>query len=175
MKALTNKRIHAVVPLITLLICSILYLSVSSQATGNIVVNEVAFKMTGSGDWIELYNPTLSNMSLGGMSLSDDMAELDKYEFPNNLIIPTGGYVTIYAKNAEPDSGSYQTDFNISLGETIYLIDRDGSTIIDKLPVISSDEVTDNKTIGRFPDGSNNIYLMGSATPGQSNTKDTEL
>ena len=39
-------------------------------------------------DWIELYNPTASNISLNGWGLSDDLEDLYKWQIPNVVLEP---------------------------------------------------------------------------------------
>ena len=41
-----------------------------------------------SSDWIELYNPTDARVSLGGWYLTDDAANLTKWQFPNVRVEP---------------------------------------------------------------------------------------
>src|SRR5215210_3169624 len=42
-------------------------------------------------DWIELHNPTASDVNLDGYYLTDDAALLTKWRFPS-VTIPSGGY-----------------------------------------------------------------------------------
>ena len=46
-------------------------------------------------DWIELYNPGTTAVSLSGWGLSDSKLEQAKWAFPD-VSIPAGGYLVVY-------------------------------------------------------------------------------
>lgn len=60
-------------------------------ATQSLVINEFMANATTGGDWIELYNPTASAVSLVGWYLSDDVSKLAKWAIPAGSIA-AGGY-----------------------------------------------------------------------------------
>ena len=43
-------------------------------------------------DWIELYNPSLSDTDLTGWALTDDIADITKWKFPGGTILAAGEY-----------------------------------------------------------------------------------
>jgi len=49
-------------------------------------------------DWIEIHNPTDDAVNLGGWYLTDDAAELAKWQFPDTLLQP-GGYLVVFASD----------------------------------------------------------------------------
>ena len=77
-------------------------------------------------DWVELYNPNSSELSLDGYYLSDDAETLTKNPLSGQSI-PAHGYIVIYCSglNITDDRGFVHTGFKLSSadGETIYLSD----------------------------------------------------
>lgn len=66
---------------------------------GDIVINEVlAHQDAYPGDWIELHNTTASPINITGFFLSDDDANLTKYQIPSTTIA-ANGYVVFTESN----------------------------------------------------------------------------
>ena len=87
-------------------------------------------------DWIEIYN-TGGILNLEGYHLSDDPDTLDKWVFPSSnpgltTILP-GGHMRIWCDDDE-QQGEDHTNFKLSSeGETVFLVEPDGQTIIDSI------------------------------------------
>ena len=70
-------------------------------------------------DWIELYNPSLSDTDLTGWALTDDIADITKWKFPGGTILAAGEYRIIFATSrpleaANPDAAGYlHTNFKL--------------------------------------------------------------
>jgi hypothetical protein len=138
-----------------------------------LVINEIAFSKADNIDWIEIYNPTLNNISLEGAYLSDNAKNFTKFHISEAIVVPSHSYLVIYCKGYDGDlENSVITNFRISNGETLYLIDKDGSTILDSMTAVLSDEDLTEVSIGRFPDGTAEIFVMSDSTPGATNNKD---
>lgn len=76
-------------------------------------------------DTIELYNPTISIVDLGGWFLSDDPHEPKKYRIPSSSYIMPGGFITFNSTQF----GSGPTGFAFgSTGDSVYLFSGDAST-----------------------------------------------
>lgn len=106
-------------------------------------------------DWIELYNTTGFDISLGGLFLSDDVNQLDKWPI-SDLNIPGGGFVSFWADN-DLDQGSLHTNFKLSAGgEAIYLSNAIGM-VLDS--VVFGAQETDVST-GRYPNGTGPFMTM---------------
>lgn len=87
-----------------------------------IVVNEILANTTSSQqDSVELYNPTATNVNLGGWYLTDNAGTPKKYRLPADTIIPAGGFLVFNASqfNAGTD-GNTAFQFS-STGEEVYL------------------------------------------------------
>ena len=96
-----------------------------------------------------------------------------KFKIKEEIIAPSQGYVTIYARDYTGDTtNSTITNFRIANGETIYLVAQDGSSVIDYLTAIKTDDDKSEISIGRFPDGGDEIFIMSQSTPGKRNQKD---
>lgn len=113
-----------------------------------------------SPDWIELYNPSDSDINLLNYCLADNTDEALKWKFPS-IIIPANGFLLI-AANGENTTEPLSTNYKINKGgEEIILSDPTGNRIdYIRLPVLESDI-----TYGRI-DGS---WQYLKATPGTEN------
>lgn len=92
-------------------------------------------------DWVELYNPHDSEMSLDGYYLSDSMDELQKASLQGQTI-PARGYLLIYCSglNMTDEKGFLHTGFKLSAanGETVYLSNSDSLSYVT-VPVSEPD------------------------------------
>ena len=98
-----------------------------------------------NSDWIELYNPSSSEVNLAGLFLTDNQNNLRKWSFPEGAKIKPGAYLVIFASgkvknNPKDPESNFHTNFSIdSNGEYLALIGSDGLTIIQEFePVLSS-------------------------------------
>ena len=88
-------------------------------------------------DWIEIYNPTANPVQLDGWFLTDDRADLTKWQFPNptagaDVVLDPGDHLVVFASNKDRFDvpGELHTDFRLtSSGEYLGLIQPDGATI----------------------------------------------
>jgi hypothetical protein len=133
---------------------------------GNLVINEfmssnnsiVTDQNNEYDDWIELYNTTASNISTGGLYLSDDLNNLIKWPMPD-VVIPADDYLIIWADEDSQQSGLHANFKLSSSGEELSLSYLD-STIIDSItyPYQSIDV-----SYGRSPNGTGPfIYMISS-------------
>jgi len=116
-------------------------------------------------DWLELYNPSLEDVNLAGLYLTDDSNNLTKWQFPENIIISSGDFLLLWC-DEDQEQGELHTNFKLSVdGEFIALVAIDGTTIIDS---VTFGEQTTDISFGRFPDAENNWIFM-QPTPGAAN------
>ncbi len=137
------------------------------SAANSIYVNEFFKKK----DWIELYNTTAEDIDLAGMFLSDNENNPGKYVITGgndsvSTIIPAYGYKVIWCDNMEPTS-QLHARFKLSNedGQRVVLTGSD-MTWADTLIYCTHDGT---ETVGRFPDGSEKVYLMTRPTISTSN------
>lgn len=125
-------------------------------------------------DWIELHNPNPLPVDLSGCFLTDNPADLRKWQFPPGTQIAAHGYLLIWADEQSELNGGHQglhADFKLSLeGETIRLSSPDGS-LIDS--VLFGPQAADISQ-GRWPEsGGTQIASFGQPTPGSANGADS--
>jgi len=121
-------------------------------------------------DWIEIYNPNNKPIDIGGMYITDDLAELTVWQIPNtkpdSTTIAAGGFIVLLA-DKKPEAGILHVKLKLSgKGEQIGLIAPNGTTVIDSLTYTK--QIADT-SYGRFPDGSDNWQQFPNPTPGTSN------
>ena len=164
----------------TLLIVIICFISVLIQSKAQVVINEFMADNTTTivdqdgdfNDWIELYNSNNTPINLSNFSLSDQDNNPYKWKFPE-VIIPAQSFLIIFASGKNIlDVNELHTNFKISSnGESLFL-SNDLGQIIDQIEPI---ELTENKSYGRSPDGSDNLFPFVLSTPNNSNNLNNEL
>lgn len=118
-----------------------------------------------NGEWIELYNNMSETVDIAGWFIQLDN---DSWQIPVDALdteIASGGFMILYADEDDdfPHLGEELT-LN-SYGGIIVLYESDGTTQVDS---ISYDEQDDEKSLGRYPDGSD-IWKFTTPTPGAIN------
>jgi hypothetical protein len=121
-----------------------------------------------SNDWIELYNPTGSTITLNGSwYLSDSLDNLKKWAIPGGTSIPSHGWVSF----------DEVTGFHNPLSSGFGLDKTGERVLLSYLPGTSADRVVDylkfsgqanTVSLGRYPDGG--TYWFNLATPGTRGT-----
>ncbi|MDP2301106.1 MAG: CotH kinase family protein [Ignavibacteria bacterium] len=114
-------------------------------------------------DWIEIYNPNLSEINLKNYTITDNLSQPAKYRFIVDLLIPANGYIIIWAD----DRGvGRHTNYKLSAsGESIGLFDPSG-ILIDTLTFsLQQNDISE----GRFPDGATSRFQFYPSTPGSQN------
>ena len=123
-------------------------------------------------DYIELYNPMVTPYDLTGHSLTDNLDNPQKFNFPDGTEIPAAGYLLVHA-DSDTTSPGLHTGFGLdSEGDRVYLVDNSTSThaILDshawglQLPDMS---------IGQDP--STGHWTLNSPTPGAANQSSPTL
>ncbi|MFO7669615.1 MAG: lamin tail domain-containing protein [Bacteroidales bacterium] len=120
-------------------------------------------------DWIEIYNNNDFPVDIGGLYITDSLANPAVYRIPtchsDSTTIPAKGYMVLWADNQE-EQGVLHLDFKLSNdGEQIGLIQSDGKQIIDSL---SYGELPSGLVMGRFVDGGCDLRIV-TASPGACN------
>lgn len=134
-----------------------------AQTPGEIVINE--FVSAGTSDWVELYNPTSSQVDISGWILKDSI-DTHEYVFPADTYINANSYVTI--------------DFNYLNGDedTIRLFDNSNTPVlIDSVNYGNSEDAIVSApqtgySAGRFADGTDNWYSDLYPTKNAANIRD---
>lgn len=140
-----------------------------------IVINELMAKASAGSDWIELFNPTTTELNIGGLYITDDLAAPMKWQIPTTdaslTTIPANGFLVLFAD--EETTSANHIGFNLSKdGESVALYMTDGATVIDQ---ITFGAQTEDISYGRFPDGASTWFAMTEPTPGSTNKKTETL
>ncbi len=118
-------------------------------------------------DWFELYNPSGTEIELGGIYITDDSTFPMKWQIPAGVTVPGNGYLLFWA-DEDPEQGPLHADLKLSAaGEELYVYDTNGVTVIDS--IVFGAQVTD-VSFGRYPDGAGGWGFMATPTPGAANS-----
>ena len=122
-------------------------------------------------DWIELYNSGSIPVNIGGLYLTDDLTEPNKYRIPSinpdSTTIPAGGFILLWADD-DTEQGILHLDFKLNnVSEQIGVVRYSAidTFFIDSLTYNS---ISPNVSYGRYPDGGNNWDSL-TFTPNGSN------
>ena len=137
-----------------------------------IVINEVGANTPELNDWIELYNPTDVDVTLGaGWYLSDDggsYTNLMKWQIPPGTTIPARGFVSF-----DENTGFHNptnTGFALSRGgDDVFLSFLPGNAQDRVVDAVSFKAQEVNWSLGRYPDGGQFWYGLDQQTRGTAN------
>ena len=119
--------------------------------------------------WIELYNPTGATVSLANIYLSDDPANLTKWQAPSYMgVIPAHGFKAVWFDHA--DLSNYNVAFKLDTdGGTIYISDPNGQLITSQTYPAAIGRIA----YARTTDGGDTWGLTDTPTPNGSNATAT--
>jgi hypothetical protein len=130
----------------------------------DVVINELMASNTTTvtdnfgeyDDWVELYNAGTSAVDISGWFISDNPANLDKWEVPSGTVIPADGYLIFWA-DEDSSQGNNHMNFKLSgLGESLMLLNS-GLLMVDS--VNFGAQQTD-KGYARVPNGSGPFVIQ---------------
>jgi hypothetical protein len=142
---------------------------------GDVVINELlAHSHAGAPDWIELHNTTEDPINIGGWFLSDDVANLTKYEIAEGTIIEPHDYAVFYEDIhfGNPGAPGGHTVFALSEnGETLYLHSGSDGELTGYSEQEAFGASATGISFGRYlkSTGSYNFVAMSENTPGGTN------
>ena len=136
------------------------------SAANGIHVNEY-FKRN---DWVELYNTTDQPIDVEGMYLSDNAKKPQKYQIGKgesvaSTIIPAHGYLVVWCDKLDPQSQLHAS----------FKLDADGGDVLltaadeSWTDVLTYTVHNEDQTVGRYPDGSNQVFVMNVPTIAKTN------
>lgn len=122
-------------------------------------------------DWVELYNTTSDPIDVEGMYLSDTANNPTKYKITKgnttaNTIIPAHGHLLVWCDKRETTNDGLHASFKISDDGGLLILTAADNSWQDVMNYGAHDSRT---TIGRYPDGTNNVYAMNQATIAKTN------
>ena len=139
-----------------------------AQTTDHVVINELDINPPGDdsksvAEWVELYNPTNSDVDLGGWKVASTTVLKKTMTIPSGTIIKPGQFLTY----------SYQSLWFTDSNESVELRDKNG-IVIDKTPMFA-DIKNDFTSWQRIYDGydfdTSSDWKYAKSTAGSSNGK----
>ena len=142
------------------------------SAQNSIYVNDF-FKRN---DWLELYNTTNSPIDVEGMYLTNTPNNPRKYKITKGdtqakTIIPAYGHLIIWCDNLEPESQLHANFKLDNISGTLVLTAADESWS-DQFVYTRHEG---DQTVGRYPDGAAEVYVMNIPTIEKPNLKTSYL
>ena len=135
------------------------------SAANSIFVNEL-FKRN---DWVELYNNTDDAIDVEGMYLSDNAEKPTKFQIVKTdgveTVISPHDYLIIWCDKLEPQS-QLHASFKLAAEGGDVLLSADDQSWTSRLTYAAHNE---DQTVGRYPDGGNQVYVMNVPTIAKSN------
>jgi len=150
-----------------------------ADTADNLVINEfmasnnsiIQDETEAFEDWVEIYNPTNSSISLSGYFLTDDLTNPTKWAFPDTTIL-ADDFLLVWTDDDEED-GPVHTSFKLSRsGEDLGLF-FDNAGDIETVDAFTYGEQTTDISYGRIYDGSVEFVSFTDPTPGISNGMST--
>ncbi len=162
---------------IILFMCFMAMMLSTQTSTAQVVINEYSASnintvndpQGNNSDWVELYNPSAATVTLGGLFLSDDPGNLDKWAIPAGVTIAAGAKKMVFCNDADVVVGqTLCTDFKLTQTHGEWFIISDGvSTIIDSVHLNLTQM---NHSRGRTTDGASTWSVFSNPTPNAANT-----
>lgn len=126
------------------------------------------------GAWVELYNTTDQAIDIAGMYLSDNKSKPHKYQFMKNeninTIIRPHGFLIVWCDKKDAIN-QIHTSFKLNNDDgSILMLTAEDDSWTD---IFEYNEQYTNQTYGRYPDGANQMMVMGVSTIGRTNIKST--
>lgn len=142
------------------------------SAANGIHVNEY-FKRN---DWVELYNTTDKDIDVAGMYLSDNEQKPLKYQISKgdsqaSTTIPAHGYLIVWCDKLE-SKDQLHASFKLDADGGSVLLTAADESWSDRL-VYTAHQA--DQTVGRYPDGGSDIFVMNVPTIAQSNVSTSYL
>ena len=142
------------------------------SAANGIHVNEY-FKRN---DWVELYNTTNQPIDIAGMYLSDNEKKPLKYQISKgdsqaSTTIPAHGYLIVWCDKLE-SKDQLHASFKLDADGGSVLLTAADESWSDRL-VYTTHQA--DQTVGRYPDGGSDIFVMNVPTIAQSNISTSYL
>jgi hypothetical protein len=124
-----------------------------------------------ASDWIEIYNADTVTVDLAGWYLTDDSADLDKWQFPSRVLTP-GQFLVVFAsdKDRRPATGQLHTNFKLSAGgEYLGLVGTNGYTVVHAYDPAFPPHLPD-VSYGISSNLSEAVRYFATPTPGATNS-----
>lgn len=143
---------------------SLFMLTASGSYAQSVLINDIYSRgVVTNPDWIELFNPTGTNVDLTGYKIYDvggQSGTKPKKEFPSGAIVPAYGFYVIVTDDTSASGFGLSSN-----GEKVWLENPSG-LVIDSVQFPS---MSTTQTYGRYPDGASLMTLLNVITRGTAN------
>lgn len=123
--------------------------------------------------WVELYNSGSAPLSLSGLYLTDDYANLAKWAFPAGATLAAGQRALVWldGQPTQSTASEWHTSFRINpTSGTLALVGTQGGGLA-VFDYLTYDQVPAGQSYGAFPEGQASLRsLFTQASPGASNS-----
>lgn len=131
--------------------------------TKPVLISEVLAHTDADIDWIELHNPGLTTVNIGGLRLTDDYNQPLRFTFTNGTAIAAGGYRVF---------GAAELGFAFSeLGSDALIVETVGTNVWRFVDTVDFAETEREETVGRHvrSDGETDFTELRAITKGSTN------
>lgn len=145
-----------------------------SEATGDLVINEVAAKPAAGADWLEVFNRSDAAVDLCDFFVTDSLDRLDHYhhlggapppgECVEQLLGP-GAYLVVYADDDTP-AGPDHAPFKLGLADEAHVVSTRGEAV-DSLVFLHA-RTDEGLSLARVPNGEG-LFWVGEPSQGGEN------
>lgn len=146
------------------------------SASNDIYVSDL-FKKS---DWVELYNPTGHDIDAAGWWLSADVLMPRQWQVTpivngrgnvtDATVVPAHGYRVVWCDKADEAVAEPHASFKLPAEGGMVLVTSPDGTWADTLSYCTHDA---RATVGRYPDGAADVYVLARPTIGAANTLTT--
>ena len=136
------------------------------SAANEIYINDLWKK----NDWIELYNTTEEPIDVAGMYLTDNIMVPTKWQITPgisdaNTVIDPHGFLIVWCDDLDPVN-QLHASFKLAKEGGVVILSSEDQAWADSL---SYPAHTGDNSVGLYPDGGSQYYVMTKTTLGQSN------
>lgn len=143
-------------------------------------------------DWVELYNTTDTPIDVAGLYLSDNAAKPTKFKIEKsegiNTIVPAHGYIIVWCSKREGPHSQIHASFKLGNTDGSLLLLSSSNEFVSNNKAFfdahdeSMKSFTDtlyyntlaaDQTVGRYPDGANEYFVMNCPTIAKENKVQT--
>ncbi len=143
---------------------------INEVSASNSVFATESFKLE---DWIELYNTTDEPIDLAGMFLSDDRTNLTKYCIPSDkpelTLLPAYGHRIVWCDKKTGEDYLHASFKLAGEGGQVFLSEGTEGKLLWTDSIVYTPHGGE-VSMGRYPDGSDSVYLFNRPSFGKTNT-----